>query len=280
VSARIAGRNGVFRLRYWHEAGAHVDSGGSDVRRPLEPAIPLLFRGDAAGALGFALTLANGPGGATALRSLLAREHATIHRLEDADVVRLLAAQLASGVVVAERVLLPALSSFDLGDVEAEAAPSSAPLATPKTWIEIELVDTEGKPVPNERYWILLPDGTSREGRLDSEGRAYFGGLDPGECDVRFPDLDNEAVAAPGEPAKPKAGAAKPKRARKTWVEIELLGMDGSPIPGEAYKVTLPDGAVKEGRLDDRGRARVDNIDPGQCEVTFPALDEEAWEPA
>ena len=242
-----------------------------------EPVVEVPLRGDAAGALSFARELASSAGGVPRLRALLASDHAAIFRLEDDAVIQMLASRLASGSLVVERVVPPALSTFEVGGEESAPESLPAPEVKEKTWIEIELVDTEGNPVPNERYWILLPDGTSREGRLDSSGRAYVGGLDPGECDVRFPDLDNEAVASPGEPAKPK-GRDLPKRSRKTWVEIELIGMDGSPIPGELYRLTLPDGTVQEGRLDANGRAAVRGLDPGDCTVSFPALDEEAWE--
>jgi type VI secretion system secreted protein VgrG len=67
---------------------------------------------------------------------------------------------------------------------------------------------------------------------------------------------------------------------KKNWIEIELRDQDGNPVPGEVYKVTLPDGTtVADGTLDEKGRARVENIDPGSCKVTFPNLDQEAWEP-
>jgi type VI secretion system secreted protein VgrG len=68
---------------------------------------------------------------------------------------------------------------------------------------------------------------------------------------------------------------------KKSWIEIQLVGEDGKPIPGEPYKITLPDGTtVADGTLDDKGFARVDNIDPGNCQVTFPNLDKDAWSPA
>jgi type VI secretion system secreted protein VgrG len=64
------------------------------------------------------------------------------------------------------------------------------------------------------------------------------------------------------------------------WIEIELLDEAGKPVTGEPYKITLPDGStVADGTLDDKGRARVNNIDPGTCKVTFPNLDQESWEP-
>ena len=58
------------------------------------------------------------------------------------------------------------------------------------------------------------------------------------------------------------------------------MGEDDEPVPGEVYRVTLPDGKVAEGTLDEKGFARVEGIDPGTCKVTFPNLDQEAWEKA
>jgi type VI secretion system secreted protein VgrG len=63
-----------------------------------------------------------------------------------------------------------------------------------KSWIEIELVDEEGNPVPGERYEVTLPDGEQvASGTLDQNGFAHIGGIDPGECQITFPNLDKEA---------------------------------------------------------------------------------------
>jgi type VI secretion system secreted protein VgrG len=67
---------------------------------------------------------------------------------------------------------------------------------------------------------------------------------------------------------------------KTSWIEIELIDEEDEPVPGEKYEITLPDGSVSAGTLDADGFARVDGIDPGSCEVTFPELDKEAWEPA
>lgn len=65
-----------------------------------------------------------------------------------------------------------------------------------------------------------------------------------------------------------------------TYVAIELVDEDGQPVGGERYRLELPDGSVREGRLNSNGYARVSDIDPGQCTLTFPGLDASAWEPA
>jgi type VI secretion system secreted protein VgrG len=63
------------------------------------------------------------------------------------------------------------------------------------------------------------------------------------------------------------------------WVEIALENPDGTPAAGAAYQITLPDGSVASGSLDEKGLARVEGIDPGQVQITFTELDKEAWEP-
>jgi hypothetical protein len=62
-----------------------------------------------------------------------------------------------------------------------------------KTWIEIELVDDAGEPVPGESYEITLPDGSKATGSLDGKGFARVEGVDPGTCKVTFPNLDKDA---------------------------------------------------------------------------------------
>lgn len=66
---------------------------------------------------------------------------------------------------------------------------------------------------------------------------------------------------------------------KKSWIEIELVDEENNPVPGEIYRITLPDGeTVAEGTLDNKGLARVEGIDPGNCQITFPKLDQDAWE--
>lgn len=61
-----------------------------------------------------------------------------------------------------------------------------------KTWIEIELVRPDGKPVPYERYCVVTPDGETTEGCTDGKGLARLDGIDPGTCKITFPALDKQ----------------------------------------------------------------------------------------
>jgi hypothetical protein len=72
-------------------------------------------------------------------------------------------------------------------------------------------------------------------------------------------------------------GTEEEDEEKKSWIEIEMVGEDDKPVGGVAYRVTLPDDTVAEGTLDERGFARIDGIEPGNCNVTFPRLDQDAW---
>ena len=95
---------------------------------------------------------------------------------------------------------------------------------------------------------------------------------------------NQRAAMAPAELAALNAPWHDPNseenKDKKSWIEIELVDQDNKPVPGERYRVTLPDGAtLAEGTLDEKGFARVDGIDPGTCKVTFPNLDKSSWDP-
>ncbi len=82
------------------------------------------------------------------------------------------------------------------------------------------------------------------------------------------------------ETGEPPPEQKVPEKTEKTWIEIELVDDNGEPVAGEKYRIVLPGGTVREGRLDARGRARLDELDPGNCEVSFPDRDGREWHAA
>jgi len=91
-----------------------------------------------------------------------------------------------------------------------------------------------------------------------------------------------QAQMTPAQLAASKARSHKPTeedKEKKSWIEIELVDEEDNPVPGERYRITLPDGeTLAEGTLDQKGFARVEGIDPGTCKITFPSLDKDAWQ--
>ena len=65
---------------------------------------------------------------------------------------------------------------------------------------------------------------------------------------------------------------------RLVWIEIELVDEKNKPVPEERYRIEQPDGSLVEGSLDSQGRARHEGLVPGNCQITFPNLDKDAWE--
>jgi len=70
---------------------------------------------------------------------------------------------------------------------------------TQTTWIAIELLGEDGKPIPGVAYQVTLPDGSTRDGTLDNTGKAMIRGIDPpGQCGVTFPQLDQQTWGPAG----------------------------------------------------------------------------------
>jgi type VI secretion system secreted protein VgrG len=64
---------------------------------------------------------------------------------------------------------------------------------------------------------------------------------------------------------------------KKHFIEIELLDQENLPVPGEPYEIVLTDGTtIASGTTNEKGKARVDGIDPGNCKVRFPRIDHTA----
>jgi len=104
---------------------------------------------------------------------------------------------------------------------------------------------------------------------------------DPGKmAEIKAEQLEKKEGKYGSTPVKPhKPLQTEEEKEQKTsWIEIELVGEDDEPIPGEKYKITLPDDSMAEGTLDEKGFARVEGFEKGTCKVCFPDLDKEAWE--
>ena len=104
---------------------------------------------------------------------------------------------------------------------------------------------------------------------------------DPGKvAKIKKQDAEKQEGKYASEKVKPHK---KPKddqedEQKTSWIEIELVGEDDQPIPGEKYKVVLPDKTVAQGTLDQNGWVRVEGFEAGDCKVSFPNLDKDAWE--
>jgi hypothetical protein len=70
------------------------------------------------------------------------------------------------------------------------------------------------------------------------------------------------------------------KMVQKHWVAIELVDEDGNGVEGIAYSIITPDNQQYTGMTDANGLARIDNIPAGQCKISFPELDKDAYKAA
>ncbi|MBD3179360.1 MAG: hypothetical protein GF417_07000 [Candidatus Latescibacteria bacterium] len=67
-------------------------------------------------------------------------------------------------------------------------------LLTFKDYLEIELADEYGNKSADEKYKIIFPDGSEKEGTLDENGYAKIEDIPPGRVSIEFPDLDTAEI--------------------------------------------------------------------------------------
>lgn len=60
----------------------------------------------------------------------------------------------------------------------------------------------------------------------------------------------------------------------RDWIEIRLQNREGTPARDARFVVTLANGEEREGRLDDQGFARLEDVPPGPARVAFPDIEE------
>ncbi len=163
------------------------------------------------------------------------------------------------------------------------------------TWIALRLVDGDGAPVPNRPYVVTLPNGTTRAGCLDANGKARIDGLDPGKCVVSFPDFHETdygpVTPLPGQRSPDQRGPAlqdaddaddtpsTPPDApvSPNTLSFCIVDQNGAPLPGVRYELTSPSGQPLSGTVDGTGSAVLDGVEPGSYNLTLPDVEAGAW---
>jgi hypothetical protein len=117
----------------------------------------------------------------------------------------------------------------------------------------------------------------ARESSFGAQRARIRRALESGE--LRAYKMEMQFVLAAGGRKEEPKGERVAAREEKTWFGIELVDDDDppKPVPFKRYRVELPDGATREGMLDENGRARITGLDPGNCTVTFPDFHGEDW---
>lgn len=106
---------------------------------------------------------------------------------------------------------------------------------------------------------------------LELIGITQFVGL------LRLPD--GVIGAAPSEPTPepepaPRRPSPMPRETKQetTWIAFSLVDADDRPLAGEKYMIKLPDGNIVKGALPESGEVELQDVPPGDCEISFPEL--------
>lgn len=82
-----------------------------------------------------------------------------------------------------------------LGDA-APNTPIVRPCGNDLHWIEFQLLDAQGEPIPGEPFQVRLPDQSMRTGTTDQDGKVRFDSIVAGEATIS----DRRGQARPAYP--------------------------------------------------------------------------------
>jgi hypothetical protein len=174
-------------------------------------------------------------------------------------------------------------------------------------WMDVRVATSEAAPPPDSEalprsqaaVWVrwLLEDGPRGRDTILEIAEALEGGsvshrssienaaaiVKRGFADGRLKAFAQKHVGGGKGPDNVEPPSVQPpKKEEKTFVIIQLVSdePEPKPVPFKRYRIVLPDESVREGMLDQMGRAQVTDIDPGTCKVSFPDFDAADWKAA
>jgi hypothetical protein len=98
------------------------------------------------------------------------------------------------------------------------------------------------------------------------------------------PKSQSQKMETAGKAAQSKSDQDKTSGEKKCppvdthWIEIRLVGEDGSGIGNEKCIIIASDGKEYRGKTDSKGVLRVEGVPEGDFKVKFVDLDEDMWE--
>lgn len=133
----------------------------------------------------------------------------------------------------------------------------------PGAMLNLELVDVEGEPVPQEGYRAVLPDGQEITNATDAEGRSTMS-CAAGKYVVAFPNIDRSQLVPPDGAEEAEAGGFRCPTGRKQKFQLSGIFLDFDveaedewmEVEGIPYLLRKPDGE-RSGTLDETRRVRV-----------------------
>lgn len=131
------------------------------------------------------------------------------------------------------------------------------------------VLDSSGVTVKGGKVYLNSPGGPEPLGAELLSPKAPKPPVEPGDLDAGVTKGQSAGGAAVGV-----------NGAKTSWISLELRDKKGRPIADEFYLLKLPDGEILSGRLDKDGKARVEGLPAGACEVMFPRIDDGKWRKA
>ena len=123
------------------------------------------------------------------------------------------------------------------------------------------------------------PEGDPYERSWDESNPESEQALDASQADAdsNFPSTPVDDASSPCGTPRNSPSQQKDSSSEKTWIEYVLVDDKGKPVPGLRYRVKAGDGTLFDGNFDRKGKARIGNINPGNCKIWILDVDGQEW---
>jgi hypothetical protein len=132
-----------------------------------------------------------------------------------------------------------------------------------KTFLDVQLLDEDDKPVVGRKYKLELPDGRVEQGTLGADGRIRKTNIDPGTGRLTILNDTTAPIAHEELPEEPDEEPEQPDEAPESEEEPEVIRLrirvqdvGGDPLTSEC--ILTVDGAEHELAPDDEGIIEVE----------------------
>ena len=115
-------------------------------------------------------------------------------------------------------------------DLPGPSGPRILRRVSEKTFLDVTIVDTQGRPMSGRKFKLQLPNGMTEKGVLGADGRLSRSNIDPGTAYLKILQDEGEPILSEEEAARLKPLSTAPEDPAALHLRLSFRGMFGKPL--------------------------------------------------